>query len=165
MAWRSISLERYTGGHLEGDDGTGNVYRLRYRNGFWQLNPLYLFTGGPNSPGAIPYAGVVLGPGGVLFGTTAYGGEGNCATWGGTLGCGTAFKLQPPFSICVNASCSWLETRLSEFNGTTGEAAPYGGIPVFDSAGNMYGTTYIGGGGSCTGGCGLVYKLSPSNGS
>ena len=71
------------GSTFEGDEGTGNIYRLRFRNGFWQLNPLYVFTGGPNSPGAIPYAGVVLGPQqNVLYGTTAYGGEGNCATWG-----------------------------------------------------------------------------------
>ncbi len=154
------------GSTFEGDAGTGTIYRLRYRNGFWQLNPLYVFTGGPSSPGAIPYSGVILGPGAgtVLFGTTAYGGEGNCATWGGTLGCGTVFKLQPPLSICVNASCYWLETRLFEFNGTTGGAEPYGGIPVFDQAGNIYGTAFAGGGGNCTGGCGLVYELSPSNG-
>jgi uncharacterized repeat protein (TIGR03803 family) len=152
------------GSTFEGDLGTGNIYRLRYRNGFWQLNPLYVFTGGPQSPGAIPYAGVVIGPQGVLYGTTAYGGEGSCATWGGTLGCGTAFKLQIPLSICFYATCYWVETRLVEFNGTTGGATPYGGIPVFDQAGNMYGTTYSGGGGTCSGGCGIVYELSPSNG-
>jgi uncharacterized repeat protein (TIGR03803 family) len=152
------------GSTFEADEGTGNIYRLRYRNGFWQLNPLYVFTGGPNSPGAVPYAGVVMGPGGVLFGTTAYGGEGSCATWGGTLGCGTAFKLQPPFSICVSATCYWIETRLSEFNGGSGGATPYGGIPIFDQAGNMYGTAFGGGSGNCAGGCGLVYELSPSNG-
>jgi len=152
------------GSTFEGDAGTGTIFRLRYRNNVWQLNPLYLFTGGPQSPGAIPYSGVVLGPGGVLFGTTAFGGEGNCSTWGGTLGCGTVFKLQPPLSICVNAECYWLETRLSEFNGATGGATPYGGIPIFDQAGNMYGTAYGGGNENCGGGCGLVYELSPSNG-
>ncbi len=152
------------GSTFEGDDGTGSVYRLRYRNSFWQLNPLYVFTGGPNSPGAIPYAGVVIGPGGSLYGTTAYGGEGSCSTWGGTLGCGTVFKMQPPITFCVNATCYWTETRLFEFNGASGGATPYGGIPIFDQAGNMYGTTFAGGGGTCAGGCGLVYELSPANG-
>jgi len=152
------------GSTFEGDDGTGSIYRLRYRNSTWQLSPLYVFTGGPSSPGAVPYAGVVFGPGGSLFGTTAYGGEGNCATWGGTLGCGTAFKLQPQVSFCVNATCYWIETRLFEFNGASGGATPYGGIPIFDQAGNMYGTTFAGGGGNCTAGCGLVYELSPGNG-
>jgi len=162
-----LTIDQYGtlyGSTFEADEGTGNIYRLRYRNGFWQLNPLYVFTGGPHSPGAVPYAGVIIGPAQVLFGTTAFGGEGNCATWGGTVGCGTAFKLQPPVSFCINATCSWLETRLFEFNGSSGGAMPYGGVPIFDQAGNMYGTTYGGGNGSCAGGCGLVYELSPSNG-
>jgi len=147
---------------FEGDAGTGTVFRLRYRNA-WQLTPLYVFTGGPNSPGAIPYAGVIIGHDGALYGTTAYGGEGQCATWGGTLGCGTVFKLQPPLSFCVNATCYWTETWLFEFNGGTGGATPYGGIPIFDNAGNLYGTAFGGGGGSCAAGCGLVYELSPSS--
>jgi uncharacterized repeat protein (TIGR03803 family) len=152
------------GSTFEGDAGTGTIFRLRYRNSNWQLNPLYVFTGGPNSPGAVNYSGVVFGPGGSLFGTTAYGGEGNCATWGGTVGCGTTFKLQPQVSFCVNATCYWNETRLSEFNGAGGGATPYGGPPIFDHAGNMYGTTFGGGGGNCSAGCGLVYELVQSNG-
>lgn len=151
---------------FSGDDGTGTIFRLRFRNGVWQLNPLYLFPGGPQSPGAINYSGVILGPGGALYGTTAYGGLGqeNCTTWGGTRGCGTVFKLQPPVSFCVNATCFWSWTRLFAFDGGSGGAEPYGGVPIFDRDGNLYGTTYAGGGGNCTGGCGLVYKLSPSPG-
>jgi uncharacterized repeat protein (TIGR03803 family) len=153
------------GSTFSGDDGTGTIFRLRYRNSNWQVNPLYVFTGGPNSPGAVNYSGVIIGAGGVLFGTTAYGGEGNCATWGGTLGCGTVFKLRPPITFCVSAVCYWQETRLFQFDGAAGGATPYGGMPVFDHAGNLYGTTYAGGGGNCSGGCGLVYELTPSNGS
>jgi len=149
---------------FEGDDGTGSLFRLRYRNSAWQITPLYIFAGGPQSPGAVNYSGIVFGPGGALFGTTAYGGEGGCATWGGTLGCGTVFKLQPPVAPCVNALCYWLQTRLWEFDGAAGGATPYGGIPIFDQAGNMYGTTFAGGSANCSGGCGLVYELSPSGG-
>ena len=152
------------GSTFSGDDGTGTLFRLRFRNSVWQLTPLYLFTGGPQSPAAINYSGVIFGPGGVLFGTTAYGGEGDCFTWGGTSGCGTVFRLQPPLSLCTNATCFWSLTRLFEFDGAGGGATPYGGKPVFDHAGNLFGTTYAGGGGNCNGGCGVVYELSPSQG-
>jgi uncharacterized repeat protein (TIGR03803 family) len=152
------------GSTFSGDDGTGTIFRLRFRNSTWQLNPLYVFTGGPSSPGAIDYSGVIIGPGGALFGTTAYGGEGNCATWGGTLGCGTVFRLRPPITFCVTAVCYWQWTRLFEFDGAGEGATPYGGPLIFDNAGNLYGTTFGGGGGNCSAGCGLVYKLSPSNG-
>ena len=49
-------------------------------------------------------------------------------------------------------------------DGGSGGATPYGGKPVFDRAGNLFGTAYSGGGGNCSGGCGLVYELSPSQG-
>jgi uncharacterized repeat protein (TIGR03803 family) len=35
---------------------------------------------------------------------------------------------------------------------------------IFDTAGNLYGTTASGGTGSCSGGCGTVFKLTPNNG-
>jgi len=153
------------GSTFEGDAGTGTIYSLKTHNGVWQLSPLYVFTGGPNSPGAVPYAGVVFGTNGALYGTTGYGGQGSCATWGGTTGCGTVFELQPHVNRCVNATCYWIETALYDFNGTTAGATPYGARPIFDSHGNLYGTTFSGGGGNCSAGCGLVYELMPSNGS
>src|SRR3984885_7591429 len=40
---------------------------------------------------------------------------------------------------------------------------PYKGVAL-DAQGNLYGTAVTGGGGSCEGGCGVVYKLTNSAG-
>jgi hypothetical protein len=51
---------------------------------------------------------------------------------------------------------------LHTFVGGNDGANPNGGV-VFDSAGNLYGTTYLGGGSGCGGkGCGTVFELFPS---
>jgi uncharacterized repeat protein (TIGR03803 family) len=150
------------GSTFEGDEGTGTIFRVRHLSSGWQLLTIYVFIGGPDSPGAVPYAGVVVGPNGSLYGTTAFGGVGPCTTWGGTTGCGTVFNLRPPLSVCITALCYWTETPLAQFNGSSGGAVPTGAQPIFDRAGNLYGTTFSGGGGSCSAGCGVVYELVPS---
>lgn len=74
-------------------------------------------------------------------------------TYQGSGCCGEVFKLAPDgtltvlYSFCSQANCS-------------DGASSYSGV-VSDSSGNLYGTTYSGGG-SCS--CGVVYKLS-TNGS
>ena len=139
-----------------GDSGTGTVYSLSPTNAGWVLDPLYVFTGG--SDGAAPYAAVIFGPDGSLYGTTGFGGvPGPCRTGGGYTGCGTVYKLTP-------SNGSWTESVLYDFTGGEDGANPYGGRLIFDKAGNLYGTTFGGGGGSCAGGCGVVYELTPSNG-
>ena len=151
------------GSTFEGDEGTGTIFRVRHVSSGWQLTTLYIFTGG--SDGAVPYGGAIVGPNGSLYGTTAYGGLGPCVTWGGKTGCGTVFNMQPPTSSCKTALCYWGESVLNLFTGPNG-ATPYGGQPIFDSAGNLYGTTYSGGSSTnCTGGCGLVWKLTRSGNS
>lgn len=40
---------------------------------------------------------------------------------------------------------------------------PIYGSPIFDSQGNMYGTTSLGGSGPCSGGCGVLFKLTPAD--
>ena len=152
------------GSTFEGDAGTGTIFRLRHLSSGWQLTTLFLFTGGAGSTGAVPYAGVIFGPNGSLYGTTAFGGVGSCGSGGGTTGCGTVFNLRPPLVPCRIATCYWTETPINVFNGGSGGAIPYGGRPIFDQAGNLYGTTFGGGGGSCSAGCGLVYELTPSAG-
>jgi uncharacterized repeat protein (TIGR03803 family) len=52
------------------------------------------------------------------------------------------------------------ETVLWSFTGGTDGAIPYAGL-VLDGSGNLYGTTYGGGNTKCSGGCGVVYKLTP----
>jgi len=45
------------------------------------------------------------------------------------------------------------------------DGSPYSGALVMDGAGNLYGTTYYGGTGSCNSGCGTVFELvRPANG-
>jgi uncharacterized repeat protein (TIGR03803 family) len=102
---------------------------------------LYGFQGGKD--GANPYAGVTLDSAGNLYGTTVYGGGGNCH-YGTNRGCGTVFKLDT----------TGKETILRSFTGVL--KFPYGGV-VLDSAGNIYGTTSQGGDPKCS--CGAVFKL------
>jgi uncharacterized repeat protein (TIGR03803 family) len=64
-----------------GVDGRGTVFKLNPTTRV--LTPLHVFTG---ADGALPYAGLVFGPTGALFGTTRQGGTHN----GGTI-----FKLVP----------------------------------------------------------------------
>src|SRR5208283_5900999 len=114
----------------------------------WIFNVLYGFPGG--SSGAYPQAGLIFGPNGTLYGTTANGG-GN--------GYGTTFNLRPSPSACKTVLCSWTETVLYAFEGGPSDGAnPEFGDLIFDQEGNLYGTTYGGG----TYGYGTVFQLTPS---
>jgi uncharacterized repeat protein (TIGR03803 family) len=77
---------------------------------------------------------------GNLYGTTSYGGAGY----------GVVFELSP-------VGKRWKETVLHTFAGTDG-ANPASGL-IFDTAGNLYGTTLNGPDGDAT-----VFELSPSDG-
>jgi uncharacterized repeat protein (TIGR03803 family) len=143
------------GSTFSGDTGTGTIFQMTRQNGVWNMSTLYHFTGGLD--GAVPYGGVILGPDGALYGTTAYGGYGPCSTWGGMVGCGTVFKL-------TKSGNTWTESVLYYFRQGPEGGTPYGGMLTFDQAGNLYGTTYSGGTGSCPGGCGVVFELSPTSG-
>jgi len=130
----------------------GTVFELKHEGSGWLLNPLYRFTG---PDGANPAARVIIGPDSNLYGTTTYGGAANQ---------GTVFKLSPPPSVCKAFLCPWTETVLHSFQGgSDGEQPQYGDL-VFDRQGNIYGTTPVGGLPNCSGGCGVVYELTPSNG-
>lgn len=144
--------------------GCGTVFKLSRSGSGWVLNTIYIFQG--NSDGAVPIARVVFGPDGALYGTTLYGGD----MQGSQDGYGTVFKLTPPATVCKTVSCPWTHTVLYQFNGTSDGANPGSGDLVFDSAGNIYGTTQTGGvvQSSCfmpNQGCGVVFKLTPSSGS
>jgi uncharacterized repeat protein (TIGR03803 family) len=100
---------------------------------------LHSFAG---ADGFLPYASVVLDAAGNLYGTTASGG----------LGFGTVFELKAAGDV-------WKEEVLYSFAGGSDGGNPYGGL-VFDTAGNLYGTTRNGG----TFGSGTVFELSASGG-
>ncbi|MGO9520055.1 MAG: choice-of-anchor tandem repeat GloVer-containing protein, partial [Candidatus Korobacteraceae bacterium] len=145
---------------FEGDALTGTVYRLVHKSSSWVLMPLYLFPY-EGSGGSIPYARVIFGKDGSLYGTAAFGGN----LQGCSGGCGAVFNMKPTPNPPITPLSPWIETPLYVFAGGTDGANPFGADIIFDQAGNLYGTTYNGGGGSCTGGCGTVYKLTPSSGS
>ncbi len=117
--------------------GYGTVFKLKQYNSNWILTPLYNFTG---YDGANPYAGITFGPDGSLFGTTNSGGSGQ----GCGFGCGVVYNLQPPPTRPATPLSPWNETVLHRFYEFTDGDYPYSPV-VFDQAGNMYGTTLVGG--------------------
>src|SRR5579862_599150 len=55
----------------------------------------------------------------------------------------------------------WTEKVLYQFQGGNDGSGATGGM-IFDASGNLYGTTYAGGGSAnCSRGCGTVFELSP----
>ena len=140
-----------------GSSGNGIVFKLTHSGSGWVLTPLYEFQGG--NDGAGPAARVIFGPDGSLYGTTAFGGPNDA---------GTVFKLRPGATACKAAFCSWTETLLHTFSGFLDGANPVGDL-VFDQVGNLYGTAFAGATGGCSGGygdgCGVVFEMTPSQGS
>ena len=100
------------------------------------------------SDGANPQAGLTVDAAGNFYGTTYFGGQGDC----GGYGCGTAFELSPTgdgkyrlavlHRFCAKSNCD------------------DGGLPmaglIVDTAGNLYGTANVGGGS----GAGSAYEIA-----
>lgn len=129
----------------------GTAFQLKHENGGWIFNTLatfYYFIDGPT----LPLGRLVFGTAGALYGTSQYGGNGNCTE----LGCGTVYSLLPPQTICRSVSCPWtVSVDYSFANGIDGNQ-PALVDPVFDTAGNIYGTTTEGG----ANGIGNVFQLT-----
>jgi uncharacterized repeat protein (TIGR03803 family) len=106
--------------NLGGASNDGTVFELAAGSG--TISTLASFSG---SDGAYPVAGVVMGGGGTLYGTTNLGGASND---------GTVFEL---------AAGRGTVTTLASFNGHNG-ANPSGTLTL-DSSGNLYGATTHGG--------------------
>ncbi len=160
--WAGLTLDR--AGNLYGTamgGGThqlGNVFKLSHSQAGWTFNPLYSFAGSPDD-GNSPIASMVFGPNGTLYGVTS---------GGGPIGFGTAFNVTPPARICSRVLCPWDETVIHEFPDPMGVDGFFPtGSPLFDQAGDIYGTTMDGPHGDTCGGngCGVVYKLTQSQGS
>jgi uncharacterized repeat protein (TIGR03803 family) len=126
--------------------GCGVVFKLTSGVGGWHETVLYTFTGAAdgNNPN-----GVILDAAGNLYGTTYNGGNFTC----NSAGCGVVFRLT--FGVS-----GWHESVLQTFAGGNGRN-PAANL-VQDAAGNLYGTTYNGGNGTCDNGlgCGVVFKLA-----
>ncbi len=131
--------------YIGGSNNTGSVFKIDTSG---KGSVLYNFTGG--SDGCFPYPGVILDSVGNLYGVTLMGGAGFCNS-----GYGVVFKLDT----------SGNETVLHSFAGYPSDGANPDSVLLFDSQGNLYGTTDNGGGSeACDGGCGTVFELSSQNG-
>jgi uncharacterized repeat protein (TIGR03803 family) len=139
-----------------GSKNAGAVYKLMHSGAGWTVNSLYVFQGSPD--GQTPESRVIIGPDGNLYGTTFRGGSGNCSDG---PGCGIVYRLNPPPTFCRSVLCPWEETILYRFTGGADGGQPGFGDLLFDSAGNIYGTTTAGGAFND----GVVFKLIKSNGS
>jgi uncharacterized repeat protein (TIGR03803 family) len=123
-----------------GDFNKGTLFKIDSTGSF---TVLYAFSGGADD-GNAPFGGVTLDRSGNLYGTTLFGG--NCGLELG--GCGTVFKLNPNGHMTI----------LHTFEGETDGSSPWCNV-ILDAAGNLYGTTSMGGlGGN---GAGTVWKLAP----
>ena len=124
----------------------GTVFKIDTAGNF---TVLHTFTSSPGD-GADPFDALIIAAGN-LYGT---------ASAGGAFGFGTVFKLN---------ITSGAETVLYSFKGGSDGANPIAGL-LMDAAGNLYGTTVVGGSGTsatCSsqtgvGGCGTVFKLDTS---
>lgn len=143
-----------------GSAGQGTVYELSPNSGGgWTERRLHTFLNN-GSDGEGPYSGLVFDLAGNLYGTTVGGGSHFCPSEG--YGCGTVFELSP------GSGGVWTEKVLHNFkSGQMDSHFPFGGVTL-DPAGNLYGTTALGGAygkpngapGGPDGG-GTVFKLTP----
>jgi uncharacterized repeat protein (TIGR03803 family) len=126
----------YGTSNLGGTHGYGTVFELTKKN---IETPLFNFNAGLSGGGEYPYfAGLVRDKAGNLLGTTSYGGAHNF---------GAVFIISP----------AGAETVLYSFGDHANDGLyPTGGV-VIDPAGNLYGTTSIGG----VSNRGTVFKVAP----
>jgi uncharacterized repeat protein (TIGR03803 family) len=129
----------------------GNFYGTTYQSGsfnggtVFKMTPagtvtvLHQFAGGAD--GANPWAALIEATDGNFYGTTVFGGGGNCSG-----GCGTVFKMTPAGTVTV----------LYAFTGGTDGAAPMASL-LQATDGNLYGTTVSGG--RVNVGAGVVFAL------
>jgi uncharacterized repeat protein (TIGR03803 family) len=145
-------------------DGAGNLYGTtvnggKYSSGtVYEMSPagntetvLYNFSGGEDGGG--PLAGLAIGRGGRLYGTTEWGGYFSYYCQGG---CGTVFEVSPPSA----PGSAWKYAVIHEFvGGSPGDGALPLDPLLLDRAGNLYGTTFV----SQVYGGGTAFELTPAH--
>jgi len=147
-----------------GASGEGTVFELYYAgNGGWKERVIHSFDYFGQVDGFNPAAGLLFDAAGNLYGTTLYGGNGLCTSGGYKIGCGTVFEL-------TRVTGGWKENVLYNFHNDGTDGVNADSSLLFDTSGNLYGTTFYGGGGNCLDskgnevGCGVVFELTPIGG-
>jgi uncharacterized repeat protein (TIGR03803 family) len=133
----------FYGTTIGGNNKAGTIYEITPAG---TLTLLYTFCSKTNcEDGATPYAGLIQGSDGNLYGTTFAGGANTTSCNGG---CGTIFKITTAgklttlYNFCSKANCA-------------DGSAPQGGL-VQHTNGAFYGTTFYGG----ADGIGTIFSLS-----
>jgi uncharacterized repeat protein (TIGR03803 family) len=158
-AWPAGNLVLDSAGNLYGYTlGGGNnnlcgqvcgvVYELSPGASGWTETVLHTFTGG--SDGYTP-RGLTPDTSGNLLGVAESGGTANSNC---EAGCGTVFKLTP-------GAGGWSLSVIYSFSGGSDGGYPISPL-VFDTQGNLFGTTLLGGSVQCPNECGTVFELSPN---
>jgi uncharacterized repeat protein (TIGR03803 family) len=127
------------------EDGCGTVYELTpptQQGGSWTETVLYAFEG--SSDGGEPQCTLVIDDSGNLYGTSGV---------GGATGHGTVFELSPP----PQPGDPWTESVLFDFSSPAFNPFQNQSDLLRDSAGNLYGATYMGGDQDD----GTVFEVSP----
>jgi uncharacterized repeat protein (TIGR03803 family) len=127
----------------------GSVFQLTLGSSGWTENVIHVFSGG--SDGGFPAGRLTPDQSGNIYGTAEEGGISNK---------GVVFEFSP------STGNTWTETVLHDFAAGGSDGWEPSAALIFDSAGNLYGTTDNGGAAKCNknGGCGTVFELSPSTG-
>lgn len=152
FAGGSDGASPYDTGHLV-RNSSGNFYGTTYQGGSCGAGTVFEVSSAGEETvlhnfclggdGGYPFGGVILDSSGNIYGTT----EG-----GGSTDCGTVFELKH------ESNGEWSKGVLHVFGGPDGEH-PFAGL-IMDAAGNLYGTTAMGGARVALGG--VAFEISSS---
>jgi uncharacterized repeat protein (TIGR03803 family) len=137
----------YTGGV----NGNGVIYRFDLQSRKYRVLHTFaaLDANGANDDGANPGVALTRGPDDVFYGM---------ASFGGTYGNGTIFKITASGKFTVLHAFSALDSKLHNEDG----ANPLRSVVIGDD-GNLYGTTRLGGLNTCgpkSSGCGVAWVMT-----
>jgi len=133
-------------------DKSGNLYGTTESGGEGRVGTIFEYAAGgaesvlhafseKEGDGEYPWASLVMDKAGNLYGTTAGGGKYNA---------GAVFEVSPQGA----------ETLVYSFAGGSDGADPVAPL-IMDKAGNLYGTTQMGGTGTaCENGCGTIFEIA-----